>query len=61
MVNMLADQAMSPEYFLKVWSNLAHCGLSYDYFCEGAPKNGLYYVAGPIVKQYKLNFVRLKN
>ena len=32
LVSMLANQAMSPEYSLKIWSKLAHCGLSYDYF-----------------------------
>ena len=32
LVSMLANQAMSPEYLLKIWSKLAHCGLSYDYF-----------------------------
>ena len=34
LVNMLADQAMSTEYFLKVWAKLAHCALSYDHFCK---------------------------
>ena len=34
LVRMLADQAMSTEYFLKVWAKLAHCALSYDHFCK---------------------------
>ena len=32
LVSTLANQDMSSEYSLKIWFNLAHCGLSYSCF-----------------------------
>ena len=32
LVSILANQAMSSEYSLKIWSKSAHCGLSYSCF-----------------------------